>query len=284
MIQFSLQEIEEKLKRSEFPFSGSTLNGTAEFCFLRPSFYCGVAVHAGNRVRPGLEPYMSATAQERFREEDPFTERFIEKMPIRIVARDSRFQYDLNRQPHRAIYSLDKKIWGIRVWKKELSKEERNRSLVKHREFHDLLDLVVDHLLAQGRKALILDMHSFCYQRDRTLPWYLDPKPEINIGSKAVNRDIFGQTIDNFKQSLSGLNIDGHPIRVVENELFGGGYLARRLNKAFPDRLLVLAVEYKKIFMNEATGELNDEMLNRLIEHFDKAVKKLVQSSFYTTP
>ncbi len=281
LIHFSLPEIVKKLQKNEFPFSGITLSDTAEFHFLQPSFYAGVAMHAGNRVRSSLDHVMSATEQERFREEDPYTERFMKELPIQIIARDSRFEYDLNREANRAIYGHDRKMWGIQVWKKELNEEERNLSMAKHREFHDFMDTVVEYLLRQGKYAVLFDMHSFCYQRKEIIPWSQDPGPEINIGSKAVNRVVFGRVIEDFKQSLSGLSIDGYPIRIAENEVFGGGYLARRLSKTYSGRLLVLAMEYKKIFMDEVTGEVYDEKLEVLIEHFKRAVEVLVQSGFF---
>ncbi len=281
LIQFSLPEIEKKIQKNEFPFSGITPSGCAEFHFLEPSFYAGVALHAGHRVRESLDTVMSASVEERLREEDPYTERFIDEMPIQIFARDSRFEYDLNRDTCRAIYSHDRKIWNIQVWKKELNKKERNQSLAKHREFYDLVDLVVECLLSRGKYAVIFDMHSYGYQREKILSWYQDPDPEINLGTKAVNRRLFGDIIEDFKCFLPGLIIDGHPVRVAENEVFGGGYLARRLSKAFPDRLLVLALEYKKIFMNEITGELYEDKLEILIKHFNQAVQKLTHSGFF---
>ncbi len=284
LIHFSLSEIEEKLQKNEFPFSGITLSGCAEFHFMEPSFYAGVALHAGNRVRESLATVMSASVEERLREEDPYTELFLKEIPIQIIARDSRFEYDLNRETYRAIYSHDSKTWGIQVWKKELNKKERNQSLAKHREFHELVDLVAEYLLHQGNYALLFDMHSYGYQRERTMLWYQDPDPEINLGTKAINRDLFGDITDDFKCLLSGLVIDGHPVRVAENKVFGGGYLARRLSKTCPDRLLVLALEYKKIFMNEITGELYEDKLTVLIEHFNQAVEKLTHSGFFGTP
>jgi N-formylglutamate amidohydrolase len=281
LIHFSLPEIVKKLQKNKFPFSGITLSGSAEFHFLQPSFYAGVAMHAGNRVRSSLNSNMAATEKERFREEDPYTDRFLKELPIQIIARDSRFEYDLNREPARAIYSYDREMWGIRVWRNKLSAEEKRPSLDKHQEFHDLMDVVVEYLLRQGTHSMLLDMHSFCYLREETTPWYKDPGPEINIGSKVVDREVFGEVIEDFKHHLSGLTIDGHPIRVAENEVFAGGYLARRLSKAHPNRLLVLAMEYKKIFMDEVTGEVYDEKLDVLIEHFNQAVEKIVQSGFF---
>ena len=277
----TIREIEKKLENNEFPFSGITQHGSIEFHFLQPSFYAGVAMHAGHLVRSGLDNIMLATKQDRFREEDPYTERFIEKFPIQIIGLDSRFEYDLNRKARRAICDHEEKIWGIQVWKKELDREERNLSLIKHQEFHDLMDVVVEYLNRQNRYSVIFDMHSYCYRREGTKSWHDNPWPEINIGTRAVNRNVFGRVIKDFKRHLSNVRIDGYPVRLAENEIFSGGYLAKRLSKAYPDRLLVLALEYKKIFMDEVTGELYNREFEVLIQCFDRAVQKIVESGFF---
>lgn len=277
----SIPEIKKKLENNEFPFSGITLYGSIEFHFLQPSFYAGVAMHAGHLVRSSLDSIMLATEKDRFREEDPYTERFIKKFPIQIIGRDSRFEYDLNREAGRAIYDHEEKIWGIRVWKNELDQKERNLSLTRHREFHDLMDIVVEYLNRQTRYSVVFDMHSFCYRREGEIPWFNSPWPEINIGSKAVNRTVFGHVIEDFKHHLSNMRINGYPVRIAENKVFSGGYLAKRLSKAYPDRLLVLSLEYKKIFMDEVTGELYNREFEILIRGFNKAVQKMVGSDFF---
>ena len=277
----SIPEIKKKLENNEFPFSGITQHGSIEFHFLQPSFYAGVAMHAGHLVRPGLDNVMLATEKDRFREEDPYTETFIKKFPIQIISRDSRFEYDLNREAGRAIYDHEEKIWGIRVWKNELNREERNLSLIKHQEFHDHMDIVVEYLNRQNRYSVVFDMQSYCYRRGGAISWHENPLPEINIGSKAVNRTVFGQVIKDLKHHLSNVRIDGYPLRLAENEVFSGGYLAKRLSKIYPDKLLVLSLEYKKIFMNEKTGELYHKEFEVLIHSFNNAVQKVVKSGFF---
>ena len=279
--QYSLDEIRNKLGRNELPFSGITLYGSSEFHFYRPAFYAGVAMHAGGLVRSEILETMAVSKKDRFREEDPFTERFIQDLPIQIIGRDSRFEYDLNRAPHRAIYESDKKIWGIEVWKKKLTQKERNTSLTRHKEFHDLMDVVSEYLLKQNRHSVIFDVHSFCYQRHENLTWFEDKKPDINIGTEAVNRHLFGSVIDKLIEQLSITRINGYPIRIAENDIFKGGYMAKRLSKNHYNRLLVIALEYKKIFMDELTGELFKDELEKLIFDFSIAVKKLITSSLF---
>lgn len=278
---YSLKEIQQKLEQNELPFSGITVLGSTEFHFLKPTFFAGVAMHAGKRIRPEVLEKMMVSKADRFREEDPFTDRFIKDFPMQIIGRESRFEYDLNREPFRAIYDTKEKSWGLKIWRQKLTQQERTIPIMKHNEFHDLMDIVTAYLLQQNRYAVIFDMHSYCYQREEILAWFEDPKPEINVGTKAVNRNLFGSGIEKLIEQLSLTRINGYPIRVMENALFEGGYMARRLSQANYDRLLVLALEYKKIFMDELSGKLFDDKLEKLILDFSAMVKNLTTSSFF---
>ncbi len=191
---------------------------------------------------------------------------------------DSRFEYELNHNPYRALYDYDKPKWGIKVWKRKVREEEYHRSSIKHREFHDLLEMVCRTFLEQHSHALLFDLHAYCYQRETSQAWYEDDRPEINIGTGAVNREIFGPAIKCFKSHLRRTRIHGQPLRISENEIFFGGYLSRHLSRIYHERLLVLAMEYKKIFMDEWTGELYQDILDKLIRDFNRAVVRAVET------
>lgn len=280
--QYSLKEIEETLQNGKFPFSGITELGSSEFHFEAPAFHAGVSMHSGHRVRKEILDILAVSEQDRYREEDPYTDRFIAKLPIRIHALDSRYEYELNRNPYRALYDFDKPQWGEKVWIRKAREDEYQRSLLKHREFHALLEMVGRFLLEQHRHALLFDMHSYCYQRERKQSWQEDKRPEINIGTGAVNREIFGPAITCFKRNLRRTRILGQALRISENEIFFGGYLSRHLSRIYHDRLLVLAIEYKKIFMNEWTGELFPDILDKLVRDFNRAVDKAVETCLTT--
>lgn len=280
--QYSLKEIEEKLRNGELPFSGITELGSSEFHFEAPAFHAGVSMHTGHRVRKEILSILAVSEKDRYREEDPYTDRFIANFPIRIHALDSRYEYELNRNPYRALYDFDKPQWGMKVWKRKVREDEYHRSLVKHREFHALLEMVGRFLLEQHRHALLFDMHSYCYQREKIQSWQEDDRPEINIGTGAVNREIFGPAIICFKNHLRRTRIHGQPLRISENEIFFGGYLSRHLSRIYHERLLVLAIEYKKIFMDEWTGELYPDILDKLARDFNSAVGRAVETCLTT--
>ena len=273
-----MKEIEKKLLDGELPFSGITELGSSEFHFEQPAFHAGVSMHSGHRVRSGIMEILAVGERDRYREEDPFMDRFISDFPIRICGRDSRFEYDLNRNPYMALYDSDRPEWGLKVWNQEIPEEERVQSINKHREFHELLEMVSMYLLKQNGHALLFDLHAYCYQRANRQRWHEDERPEINIGTGAVNRKIFEPAIRCFKNNIRQTEIQGHSVRISENEIFFGGYLSRHLSRIYHDRLLVLALEYKKIFMNEWTGELYEEVLDKLIRDFKRAADRAVET------
>ncbi|UCE05903.1 MAG: N-formylglutamate amidohydrolase [bacterium] len=250
--------------------------GSTQFKFLEPSFYAGTAIHAGNRIRDDLQDVIKISLADRYREEDPGTEKFIQEFPIQIIARDSRFEYDINRSSDRAVYLTPDMAWGLNVWKHPLTQEEINISLAKHREFHQLMDVVVDYLLQQNKFAIIFDLHSYCYQREERLPWHVNEDPDINLGTEAMNPSTFDNMIKEFLNRLAKISVDGHLISVAENKKFKGGYLARRLCARNHDTLAVFAIEFKKIFMNEWTGEFYLPILDELINKFSVVMKEFI--------
>ena len=270
---YSLPDIAKRLEKEEFPFSGITESGSAAFHILEPSHYIGVALHAGHRVRPDVLDLMVVSEADRYREEDPYTDLFIKGFPVRIIALDSRFEYDLNRESERSIYSSERGIWGLDIWRSKVDGQMREFTLQKHKEFYDLVDLVVEYLLIRYEQLLVYDMHSYCYQREKKQQWYDDPRPEINLGTVAVNRTLFAPIIEPLIKFLGENEMDDHPVRVAENAVFPGGYLSRRLSKAQYNSVVVLALEYKKLFMDEWSGEVYEDRLEKLIQNFTESAE-----------
>ncbi len=285
MKHYTIDEIKEKLQQEELPFTGITELGSARFSFKEPAGYAGTAIHSGSRIRADLINKLSVSSEDRYREEDPGTERFIEKLPIQIVALDSRFEYDINRSEDKAIPLTPEMAWGLTVWNSSLTAEDIATSLAKYREFHQLMDLVSANLVGQaggkggGGRACIFDLHSYCYQREKREPWYENPKPVINLGTEAINDAVFRDLIDDFLLKLRNIRAEGRKVTVAENEVFKGGYLARRLSALHHDNLAVFAIEFKKIFMDEWTGEFILPVYEELVEQFGDLVADFVKDN-----
>ena len=67
---------------------------------------------------------------------------------------------------------------------------------------------------------------------------------------------------------MTQISIEERLISVAENEIFKGGYLARRLCARNHDQLAVFAIEFKKIFMDEWSGEFNPTIFDDLVVKF----------------
>ncbi len=77
------------------------------------------AIHSGHNIRKELIAKYFISEEARLREEDPFTERFIDSFKNQIIVQQSRFEFDLNRNRKNAVYKKPKDAWGLKVWQKE---------------------------------------------------------------------------------------------------------------------------------------------------------------------
>ena len=274
--KYTLSEIERKLNREEFPFDGVTELGTTSFTFKSPSPFVGAAIHAGSIIRESLIEALAVSDSNRLREEDPGTEKFIEKLPISFTAIDSRFEYDLNRSIEKAIPLTPEMAWGLQVWNRDLTRKEIAISLDKYREFHYLMDITFDYLVERGCKVYLFDIHSYCYQRESQLPWYKDQKPVINLGTEPISRKKFHAEISFLLERFNDMTVSGRKISVGENEVFKGGYLARRLCARHPENLAVFAIEFKKVFMDEWSGKFYQDEYSELVNQFELLMEEFI--------
>ena len=71
--------------------------------------YACAAVHDGHQFRKELWSNCIHTEYERWYEEDPETKNMVISHPILIAGCDSRFEYDLNRDPENTVFET---AWG----------------------------------------------------------------------------------------------------------------------------------------------------------------------------
>lgn len=206
--------------------------------------YVCTAIHAGNRLRKDLEELCLLSPEERFYEEDPYTEQFIQSLPITLVGNDSRYEYDINRSPEEAIYDV---AWGKKVWKRELTESERAVSLRKHADFYAVVHALLKKLESDFGAVVVYDIHSYNYKRHRTS--YL-----FNIGIENIDVKRYNSQLSFWKKELVKIKVRRQTTDVSVNHIFyGRGYLLQFVQQEF-DHSLVLATEVKKIFMDEDTG------------------------------
>lgn len=218
----------------------------------------GTAIHSGGEVGGDVLAAMELGAVERRREEDPYTEQFIKDFTNRIVVYNSRFEVDLNRARAEAIYLDPRQSWGLRVWHERPSDDVIARSLNFHDAYYAELEKVLRSIEQRHGKFVVIDVHSYNHRREGpdAAPSAQETMPDINIGTYSMDRERWSYIVDPFISALGKCRLNGNLLDVRENVSFQGkGEQTRFIHEKFPDTGCAIAVEFKKIFMDEWTGE-----------------------------
>lgn len=218
------------------------------------------AIHAGSEVRAEVLREMAIRRRQRLVEEDPYTDQLTDVAGTSLVVHRSRFEVDMNRARERAIYRTPGDAWGLKVWRAPLPTAVRQRSLRVYDRFYADLFGVLARAGAGGRPFVVLDLHSYNHRRGGPDAPPADGagNPEINVGTGSVDRERWGGLVDRFMADLRTADVGGRPLDVRENVRFRGGHLSRWVHATFPGQGCCLAVEVKKFFMDELTGELDE--------------------------
>jgi len=225
-----------------------------------------VALHNGHDLRPEIARKMALPERDRLREEDPYTGRWTEIGDTRIIVQRSRFEHDLNRPRDTAVYRRPDDAWGLQLWNEELTDEEVARSLSSYDRFYQECYRCFSDLEKQFGFFVVYDLHSYNHRRGGPNGPAADPSsnPEVNVGTGSLDRDRLGAVVDTFIQDLRAFDFLGRSLDVRENVKFLGRHLARWTHEHFPVSACVLALEFKKFWMDEWTGELHQEQFDAI--------------------
>ena len=228
------------------PFEATLSDGSL---YVRADEYppcIATAIHDGHQMRKSLLPSCLLSDQQRRTEEDPHTGAMLASLPLVLIARDSRYEYDLNRAPGECLYE---QAWGQQVWRSPLSEVQRALSLAKHAAFYRVYRSLVARVEKSHGRCLVLDLHSYNTERLKRSDW-----PHFNLGTSQVARHRFRATITFWLQRLAEFSIDSDRPRVAENDVFQGrGYLSRFTREQFRNTL-VLSTEIAKFYCDETSG------------------------------
>src|SRR5690606_23592084 len=98
-----------------------------------------IAQHGGSSLRFDLADNLILTPQQKRREEDPETIYWSEISPSRIFTHVSRFEADLNRTRDEAVYESAEKAWGLDLWRRPLTSQQIQQSLLYYDRFYSSL-------------------------------------------------------------------------------------------------------------------------------------------------
>ena len=224
------------------------------------------AIHNGHIVRPELASLFALSEMDRLREEDPYTDFLVDWAPTRLVGARSRFEVDLNRPRDQAIYLTPEQAWGLTVWHEGLAADVVSRSLANYDLFYATAETVIRSLIETHGKVIVLDVHTYNHRREGVdgPPAEAATHPEVNVGTGTMDRTRWAPVVDGFISELSSYNFLGRRLDVRENVKFQGGDFCRWIHQTFPASVCALAVEFKKFFMDEWTGEVDRLQLTAL--------------------
>ncbi len=218
----------------------------------------GTAIHDGHLLRGDLAARMKLDAAGRLREEDPFTAAFICDLGNRLVVHRSRFEVDLNRPRDGAVYLSPEQAWGLDIWADPPGEAALKGLLGQHDGYYALLKAVLSDIERAHGRFVLLDMHSYNHRRagPDAPPTEQADAPDINIGTFSMDRAFWAPVVDAFMAALRAQPFAGRRLDVRENVAFAGkGEQTRFVHAHFPRSGCAIAVEFKKIFMDEWTGE-----------------------------
>jgi N-formylglutamate amidohydrolase len=217
------------------------------------------AIHAGHDVRPSLVAALRLDEATRFHEEDPRTGYLAAATGSCVVVNRSRFEVDLNRPRPAAVYLTPDDAWGLELWEDGLSDEEIEASRRLHDGFYQRLGTILDDLVERHGGFVLYDVHSY---NDRP-PGDEDgptPLPLVNLGTGSLPPR-WRPVAERFLSTIRSLEFAGAPIVAGENVVFEGRQLAQFVHDHYGDVACALAIEFKKDFMDEWSGDVDPPAL-----------------------
>lgn len=237
----------------------------ASFRLSEDDVLIATAVHNGHALRPELADLIGLDESTRLREEDPHTGDIAARFGTMAVAHRSRFEVDLNREREEAVYRGPEDAWGLHIWNRPLTRDEVAQSLLLYDGFYRDLASVLDILVAEHGGFVLYDIHSYNHRRGgpEAEPDPAAAAPTVNLGTGSLPERWKG-VADVFMESMRENTLDGVQLDVRENIRFEGRQVARWVHDNYGETSCALAIEIKKVFMDEWTGEVDRDRLRQL--------------------
>jgi N-formylglutamate deformylase len=248
-----------------------------EIFYRGPGPIIASAVHHGHSLRDELVELCALSEAERLREEDPFTAAWAQLANTQIVGLRTRFEVDLNRPREKAVYLNPDDAWGLNVWRQTPARHLIAESLNEYDMFYSDVKRLIQEMLSSHEYLVVYDLHTYNHRRAgiHGAAACSSENPEVNIGTGTMDRGFWSPLIDRFIGDLKTFDFSGRQLDVRENVKFQGGYFGQWLHEQFPNRVCAIAIEFKKFFMNEWTGEVDLEQLAAIFNALQSTVPGL---------
>lgn len=238
------------------------------------------AIHAGHELRPDVARAIEIDGEQRRYEEDPFTARWVGIGDTSVVVHRSRFEVDLNRPRRGAVYRGPDAAWGLDVFAGDPDPALAERSRELHDEFYAEFARLCERAADAFGAFVVYDLHAYNYRRAGrdAPPAHPAANSDINVGTATLDRSRWGEVVDRFIQVACQHEIDGRAPDVRENVRFTGGYLVEWVHERFPETGVGLAIDVKKVHVDEHTGEPIEPVLTEIGRALAATVRPVVES------
>lgn len=227
------------------------------------------AIHNGHLMPYDLMKYTIISEEDRFREEDPFTGNIAEMFENHIILETSRFAIDLNRTRKKSVYLKPEDAWGLEVRNLEPPQNLQLALYHAYDSWYKILDSQISRLLESHPFLIVFDLHSYNHRRSgpHAAPDSQKENPDIILGRSNMPHE-YHALVQQLAASLNGKMVKDRILDVRCDVKFPGGNFPRHLHHNFNGRLIAIAVEFKKIFMDEHSHELYPAFFKELREVF----------------
>lgn len=196
--------------------------------------------------------------ETRLREEDPFTDFFATAFETSVVVFRSRFEVDLNRSRSEAVYSDAEEAWNLKVWKEPLPAAVKEESLELYDRFFADFQTLLDEMVATHGGFVLYDLHSYNHRRlgPDSAPAPPAQNPVVNLGTGSLPKT-WTRVADTFLEVMRTCQVGGDKVDARQNVKFRGRHVASWVHENYGEIACALAIELKKVWMDEWTGEVD---------------------------
>lgn len=216
------------------------------------------AVHAGHQIRDELRQFLHADDATLRRDEDPMTDALASTADNIFINYQSRFEVDLNRPRDMALATDIEQTWGQKIWGATPPEVMVERSLAQHDKYYALMKQWLETLIAEHKKVLVLDIHSYNHRRNGadSAPALEDENPDIDLGLTTLDIERFGGVVDGLTTALKSMPCEGRELDVRHNARYpDGGHWPEWVFANYAKDICTITLEYKKFYMDEWTGQ-----------------------------
>lgn len=259
MVKLSLVEILKKIENEEI-FHAVLDDYSLEVKIDDYVPYVAVAIGGGNQFSKKLSKKHKLVARKRVNHVDTCTGDFIYDLPITLIARDSKFEYDLDMHVKDSIRAdLESKP----LWKEELTSAEKIEAQRKHQQFYRIILSLMIKLEELFGATIYYDFRAIKTSKDII----------FNIDTSQISLPNFQTTVDQWEEILNNMQVLDFNVRSMQSqEPLGTGYFSQYVH-ANSLNALVLPTYISKIYYDQNADIIYPEVVQNLRSSFKYYVK-----------